>query len=122
MALFILVYVDDLLMAARAINDIVSECGLGNAKSKSIPLPVGAALSQGSYMPTPEPYSCLFGSMLYLSITTRPDISLAVGALSRHMANAMAACTCALCVTCMALLSMACATPALRRCLACEQM
>jgi hypothetical protein len=75
------------LSQTRAILDLASEYGLADAKPKGTPLAVGIVLSHSGDQPTTEPYSSLIGSLLYLSITTRPDIAFAVGALSRFLAS-----------------------------------
>ena len=76
---------DQKTMAAQ----LVSKCGLDDGKprgillSKSIELRcnTGEALDKDVYA-----YTNLVGSMLYMSVCTRPDIAQAVGALSKFMA------------------------------------
>jgi Reverse transcriptase (RNA-dependent DNA polymerase) len=73
----------------RMINDLLSRYGMTNAKGNQVPISSeaikelkreGVPLDQKRF-----PYSALVGSLLYLAITVRPDISFAVGALSRFM-------------------------------------
>jgi hypothetical protein len=69
-------------------KELVSRYGLDECKSRSTPLVPsvklcredGEALDKEAY-----PYSQLVGSLMYLSVCTRPDISYAVGALARYM-------------------------------------
>jgi hypothetical protein len=69
-------------------SEILERFCMKNAKSKPIPISPGskiqkkgAALSNAS-----TPYASLIGSLLYLSVCTRPDISWSVGALSKYLA------------------------------------
>jgi hypothetical protein len=76
------------LTQERMIKDILLEYDMDNAAPKSVPLSPGTILTKESGSPLDTeayPYSSLIGSLLYISITTRPDISHAVGALSRYM-------------------------------------
>jgi hypothetical protein len=78
------------LSQARAIKDLVSKFELGAAKTKSTPISVTTRLCKGDSNEvdkTRVPYVQLVGSLLYLASCTRPDISQAVGALSRYMAH-----------------------------------
>jgi hypothetical protein len=69
-------------------TELVSRYGLEECKPRSTPLTPsikmcrddGEALDKEAY-----PYSQLVGSLMYLSVCTRPDISYAVGALARYM-------------------------------------
>ena len=68
---------------------LVSKYGLDDAKPRGVPLSksielsrdTGEALDKDVYT-----YTNLVGSMLYMSVCTRPDIAQAVGALSKFMA------------------------------------
>lgn len=70
------------------IKALVKDYGLNDGKHRSVPMDPGAKLSQSSGEPLNtdvSTYSHLVGCLLYLSITTRPDIAFAVGALSRYL-------------------------------------
>jgi hypothetical protein len=74
----------------RLIEDLISKFGMGDCKPRAIPLsssvPLtkdeGNLLDKGQY-----PYAELVGSLIYLTVCTRPDIALAVSALSRYMSK-----------------------------------
>ena len=74
----------------RMTKDLVVKYGLEEGKTKATPLSVGIKLSkdEGEMLDTREHhYSELVGSLLYLSVCTRPDIAQAVGALARYMSK-----------------------------------
>jgi len=78
-----------MLAQHRLTADLLDKFDMMEAKSVSVPLNTatkltkdGELLDQNAY-----PYAQLIGSLMYLSICTRPDISQAVGALARYMAN-----------------------------------
>jgi hypothetical protein len=60
---------------------------MADCKPCLTPLPIGAQLSKydGAPLPPDNQYSALVGSLIYLAVNTRPDISHAVGILSRFM-------------------------------------
>jgi hypothetical protein len=55
---------------------------------RTLPMGCGVQLNreQGEVNPTELPYSSLVGSLLYLAVCTRPEISFAVGTLSKFVA------------------------------------
>ena len=69
-------------------KELVSRYGLEECKTRSTPLAPslklcrdeGEALDKEAF-----PYNQLVGSLMYLSVCTRPDISYAVGVLARYM-------------------------------------
>jgi Reverse transcriptase (RNA-dependent DNA polymerase) len=73
----------------RMVNDLVSKYGLEDSNPRRLPL------SASSLVGTSEepldlklfPYRQLVGSLMHLAVTVRPDISFAVGALARYMAE-----------------------------------
>ena len=71
-------------------QDLVTKFSLNEAKPKTTPLSASLKLSKsdGELLQGQDKhnYSELVGSLLYLSVCTRPDIAQAVGALSRFMA------------------------------------
>ena len=73
----------------RLTNDLLTKYNMLEAKSLSTPLSVATKLTkEGDILdPSEYPYAQLVGSLMYLSICTRPDISQAVGALARYMAK-----------------------------------
>jgi len=80
------------LSQVQMVKTLTDKYGLSQAKPKSTALTTGITLTAAK--PDDElldtsayPYSELIGSLLYLSVCTRPDIAQAVGALSRYMAN-----------------------------------
>jgi hypothetical protein len=59
-------------------------------KGKPIPMAPGTVLVKGDprgdeALPAQNEYCAIVGSLLYLAVNTRPDISYAVGVLSRYM-------------------------------------
>lgn len=64
----------------------------GHDNGKHIPMAPGTVLTKGGdgdqeHLPERNEYSAIVGSLLYLAVNTRPDISYAVGVLSRHMST-----------------------------------
>ena len=72
----------------KMINELASKFDLAECTPRDIPMSPGIKLNKGDGEPLDTslyPYSSLVGALLYLSVTSRPDISFAVGALSRFM-------------------------------------
>jgi hypothetical protein len=70
------------------VREYTVKFGVEGVKKRRVPIPAGTILEakQGE-SPTPPLYSELLGSLLYLAGGTRPDISFAVGALSKFSSN-----------------------------------
>jgi hypothetical protein len=77
------------LSQSKLTSEIVSRYGMTESKSRSTPISTGICLSKkGTELDkTRFPFTELVGSLLYLAACTRPDISQAVGVLSRYMAH-----------------------------------
>ena len=76
------------LSLERMTKEIVETYGLTDGKTKGVPLSpsIKLAKEEGDMLDKEAyPYSQLVGSLMYLAVTTRPDISYAVGALARYM-------------------------------------
>jgi hypothetical protein len=72
----------------RMIADLLQRYGMGDAHGREVPMSRGVVLKreEGEPLDTRRyPYSTLVGSLLYLAVTVRPDISYAVGVLSKYM-------------------------------------
>ena len=76
------------LTQKKLTTELIRRYGLTDAKERSVPLAVGEKLKkEGEPLDTSKfPYSECVGSLLYLSVCTRPDIAQAVGVLARYMA------------------------------------
>ena len=72
----------------RLTTDLLEKYGMTECKPLSTPLSTTAKLSKDGEPldTTANGYAQLIGSLMYLSVCTRPDISQAVGALARYMA------------------------------------
>ena len=77
------------LVQRRLTNDLLDRHGMAECKPLSVPLSTAIKLTKdGEPLDTSvNNYSQLIGSLMYLSISTRPDIAQAVGALARYMAT-----------------------------------
>lgn len=72
------------------ITELLDKYNMSDAHPKTVPMSPSTKLvktDDNQLDVSKVPYRELVGSLLYLSICTRPDISYAVGALARHMAN-----------------------------------
>jgi hypothetical protein len=69
------------------VSELLSKFNMDNCSTRITPMSVGLKLSKddGDILPDDNLYQALVGSLLYLSVNTRPDISHAVGVLSRFM-------------------------------------
>ena len=71
-------------------SELVSKYGMSDAKVKSTPMSTSVKLVKGNADDALDTQTCgyceLVGSLLYLTVCTRPDIAQAVGALTRYMA------------------------------------
>ena len=77
------------LIQDRLTTDLLNKYGMTECKTLTVPLSTATKLTkEGELLDTSTiGYSQLIGSLMYLSVCTRPDISQAVGALARYMAN-----------------------------------
>ncbi len=75
----------------RLATELVHKHGLKEGRTKSVPMSTSIRLVQAEEDQLLDReeyhYSELVGSLLYLSVCTRPNISQAVGVLARHMAK-----------------------------------
>lgn len=74
----------------RMVTDLVHNFGMEHGNARVLPLSPATELSAtvGDPLDTSiYPYRALVGSLMHLSVTVRPDISYAVGALSRYLAS-----------------------------------
>ena len=77
------------LAQGRLTKDLLEKYRLEECKPLSTPLSAATKLTkEGELLDTSTyTYSQLIGSLMYLSVCTRPDLAQAVGALARHMAK-----------------------------------
>ena len=75
------------LAQTAAIKELLQKYHMDMSKTRRLPLSTADILTKGGEPldVTVTPYSPLVGSLLYFSVTTRPDIAQAVGVLSRYM-------------------------------------
>jgi len=73
----------------RMTTDLVNKYGMKNVKPRTTPMSVALKMTKnGEELDTNvNPYNELVGSLLYLSVCTRPDIAQAIGALARYMSK-----------------------------------
>jgi hypothetical protein len=78
---------------SRLTTDLLDKYSMTECKPLSTPLSTATKLNKnGEPLDTAaHGYAQLIGSLMYLSVCTRPDISQAVGALARYMASQTAA-------------------------------
>jgi hypothetical protein len=74
------------------ISDILDRFGMADANPHNTPLPSGAQVDLIKYNEQASPseirhYQSLIGSLLYVQIATRPDISFAVSRLAQYATN-----------------------------------
>jgi hypothetical protein len=76
------------LTQKKLTRELISQYGLADARARSMPLATGEKFKkEGEPLDTVRfPYSECVGSLLYLSMCTRPDIAQVVGALACYMA------------------------------------
>lgn len=72
----------------RMISDLLDKFQLDQARPSTVPISTSVTLSKSVGDPidvSRYPYSSLIGSLMYISVCTRPDIAQSVGALARFM-------------------------------------
>ncbi|MCO5609368.1 hypothetical protein L7F22_063594 [Adiantum nelumboides] len=67
------------------INNMIKRFRMQDALEVSTSMEMGEYSGPMDELPTDVPYRSLIGSLMYASICTRPDISMAVSRLSRHL-------------------------------------
>jgi len=81
------IYIDQ----AQYLQAMLQQCGMVNAKAVPTPLPVGYApvksLDKAADPELQKRYQTVIGSLLYLMLGTRPDISFAVTKMAQFAAN-----------------------------------
>ena len=70
-------------------RDLLAQYGMSDCKADNTPMVPHTALSRadGKPLDSTVPYAALVGSLLYLTVNTRPDLAFVVGVLSRFMSN-----------------------------------
>lgn len=68
-------------------RDTLERFGMTDCKAMTHPMDVNLHLSRSELPELDVPYSELVGSLLYLTVNTRPDLAYPVGVLSRFVAN-----------------------------------
>jgi hypothetical protein len=71
----------------QCILDMMERLNISDAKHVSTPITLGS-MAESTDDRGSLPYQSLIGNMLYASVSTTPDITMAVIYLSRHMAQA----------------------------------
>lgn len=67
-------------------HKVLKTYGMENCTGKATPMATGTVMTkEGTPLPDSNQYRAIVGSLLYLSVKTRPDIAYAVGVLSRYM-------------------------------------
>jgi hypothetical protein len=75
-----------LLSQEQYCRRIIEQFGMDQCAGKDTPMAPGIVMEkEGELLPDDNQYRSTVGSLLYLSVNTRPDISYAVGVLSRFM-------------------------------------
>jgi hypothetical protein len=77
-----------LLLSQRTyIEALMERFGSFVGMPRSLPIGHGMVLTkqQGEEQPTGHPYASLVGALLFIAVCTRPDVSFAVGVLSKFM-------------------------------------
>jgi hypothetical protein len=75
-----------LLTQQRYAESVLEKFGMKECKPVASPMTPGLKLEhEGEVLPEGNEYAAIVGSLLYLSVKTRPDIAHAVGVLSRFM-------------------------------------
>jgi hypothetical protein len=78
------------ILQQRMADDIISRYDLTDVKPVTVPMSSSIKLTKQEGAPLDKlrfPYSQLVGSLMYLSVCTRPDLSYSVGALARYMSD-----------------------------------
>jgi transposase InsO family protein len=74
------------LSQGQYVRRVLEQFEMSDCKGKDTPMTPGTSLVKaGDLLPEDNEYCSLVGSLLYLSVNTRPDISFAVSSLSRYM-------------------------------------
>jgi len=75
------------LVQQRMATDIINNFNLAESKAVTVPINGSVKLTkeEGAPLSKDVPYQQLVGSLMYMSVCSRPDISFAVGAMSRFM-------------------------------------
>jgi transposase InsO family protein len=67
-------------------TQMLTKYGMDNCNGKDTPMAPGTVLQkEGDPLPADNDYASRVGALLYLAVNTRPDISFAVGRLSKYM-------------------------------------
>jgi hypothetical protein len=83
------------LRQSKYIKDVLEKFGMHDCKPISTPMDVGSKLSKSMCPQTEDeckamlniPYRNAVGSLMYAMVATRPDIAVAVGAVSQYLNN-----------------------------------
>jgi hypothetical protein len=77
------------LTQKKLTGELLARYGIKTAKARSVPInPHEKVVRDGKLLDREKfPYSELVGSLLYLSVCTRPDIAQSVGVLARFMSG-----------------------------------